>query len=124
MENEPKKSASTKQPGTEPKQPTSAEKPVNDPKEPTIKEQLEKEMASWQSNIDEAKLQLHLGSKEAQEKMQLYVDKLEKELAEAKVQWDEFDGATEKAWQNIQQGLKSSFSTMTEAFNKAKEHYK
>ena len=84
--------------------------PVNPPQDKeTAQSELEKEMAKWRTKMDEAKVQLHLGAKEAQDKIQPYVDQLEQELAEADKKWKEFDAATESAWQDIRNGLKLSF---------------
>ena len=42
----------------------------------TLKAELEEELAKWQTKYDEAKVQLHLGAKDAQDKLQPHVDKL------------------------------------------------
>jgi hypothetical protein len=89
-----------------------------------LADQLKEEMAKWQTKIDEAKLQLHLGAREAQDKIEPHVEKLERELNRAKDKWQQIEGDTERAWQDIDQGLKASFSVMEEAFDKAQRHFK
>ena len=89
----------------------------------TFKEQLQNEMAKLQSKLDEAKLQLHLGTLEAREELQPHINKLEIELDNAKKQMEEFDDATEKAWKDIKRGLDSSFKTMKRSLDKAKKHF-
>ena len=54
-------------------------------KKQTIKEQLEKELEKWQTKMDEAKVQMHLGIKDAEDKIKPHVEQLDKELNEAKV---------------------------------------
>jgi hypothetical protein len=99
--------------------------PVNPPKDKqSAQSQLEKEMAKWRTKMDEAKVQLHLGAKEAQDKIQPYVDQLEQELAEADKKWKEFETATESAWQDIRNGLKLSFKAMQQSFEKAEQQFK
>jgi hypothetical protein len=88
-----------------------------------IKEQLKEEIAKWQSKMDEAKLQLHLGAKEAQDKIDPLVKELEQKFAQAKKKWEEIDDASEDAWNDIHEGFKSSFKSMSKAFNKAKKHF-
>ena len=56
-----------------------------------MKVQLEQELAKWQTKIDEARVQLNLGGKEAEEKIQPYLDQLENEMSKAKGKWDEFE---------------------------------
>jgi hypothetical protein len=89
-----------------------------------LKEQLKEEIARWQTKMDETKLQLHLGAKEAQDKIDPYVKELELKYEQAMKKWEEIDEASENAWEDIQEGLQSSFKSMSEAFNKAKQHFK
>jgi chromosome segregation ATPase len=89
----------------------------------TVKDQLENEMVKWQTKIDEARLQLHLGALEAKDKLQPHINELEKDLEIAKKQMEEFDDATEDAWKDIRKGLKSSFNTMKKSFDNAKKHF-
>lgn len=67
---------------------------------------------------------MHLGAKEAQDKMDPYMNELELKVAQAKKKWEEIDDASENAWEDIKIGFHASFKSMSEAFNKAKEHYK
>ena len=89
-----------------------------------LKEQLKEEITKWQTKMDEAKLQLHLGAKEAQDKIDPIVRELELKYQQALKKWEEIDDASEDAWDDIKEGLQSSFKSMSEAFNKAKKHFK
>jgi len=88
-----------------------------------LKLQLEKELAKWQTKIDEARVQANLGSKEAEDKLRPHLEKLENELAEAKVKWAKLDEASENSWSDIKQGLDMSVEAMKEAFSSAKKHF-
>ena len=89
----------------------------------TVKQQLNDKLANLQTKIDEAKVQMHLGAKDTQDKIQPYVDELEQELAQAKKQWDQLEDASEGAWADIQSGLSKSIKSMEIAFDKAKKHF-
>jgi len=91
--------------------------------EKSIKEQLQAELANLQSIVDEVKLQMHLGAKEAQDKMQPHLDELELELMQAKEKWDQFESSSESAWEDIQAGLRKSLKAMQQAFEKAQKHF-
>ena len=93
-------------------------------KKEALKEKLQKEMAKWQTQFDELTVQIKLGSMEASDKLKEQQKKLEKEFAQAKVDLKHLDEATGEAWKDINDGMKTSFATMKEAFDKAKEHYK
>jgi len=88
-----------------------------------LSESMKVEIDRWQTKLDEAKLQLHLGAKEAQDKIDPHIKGLEQQLEEAKKKWKQFDQAADKAWDDIEEGFKSSFTAMQEAFNKAKKHF-
>lgn len=91
--------------------------------EKTMKEQLQTELANLQSIVDEVKLQMHLGAKEAQKKIQPHLEELELELSHAKKKWDQFEGSSEGAWEDIQAGFRKSLKSMQQAFEKAKRHF-
>ncbi len=91
--------------------------------EKKIKEQLQTELANLQSIVDEVKLQMHLGAKEAQAKIQPYLEELEQELDQAKEKWEEFENSSENAWEDIQAGLSKSVKSMQQAFENAKKHF-
>ena len=78
----------------------------------TLKEELEEELAQWQTKMDEAKVQLHLGAKDAQDKLQPHVDKLEQELEEAKQHWQQVEEASEKSLKDIEKGMRISITAM------------
>lgn len=88
-----------------------------------LKVQLEKELAKWQTRIDEARVQANLGSKEAEDKLRPHLEKLENELADAKIKWAKLDEASENSWSDIKQGLDVSVDAMKEAFSKARKHF-
>ena len=91
--------------------------------EKTMKEQLQAELTNLQSLVDEVKLQMHLGAKEAQDNIQPYLEELELELSQAKRKWDQFENSSEGAWEDIQTGLRKSLKSMQQAFEKAKKHF-
>ena len=88
-----------------------------------LAQQMNEDIAQWATRFDEAKVQLHLGAKEVQEKMQPHLDRLEQELSAAKQQLKQLDTASEGARSEIEQGLSASMKTMQQAFEKAKEHF-
>ncbi len=89
----------------------------------TVKEQLQTELENLQSIVDEVKLQMHLGMKEAQEKIQPHLDELEQELNQTKEKLTQFESNSESAWEDIQAGLNKSKKSMQQAFEKAKKHF-
>lgn len=93
-------------------------------KKEALKDKLQAEVTKWQTELEELTVQVKLGSMEATEKLKEQQKKLEKELAQAKVDLKLFDKATGDAWKNISDGLKTSFETMKEAFSEAKKNYK
>ncbi len=91
--------------------------------EETVREKLQAELENLQSIVDEVKLQMHLGAKEAQDKIQPHLDELEQELRQAKEKWGQFESSSESAWADIQAGLRLSLKSMQHAFEKAKKHF-
>ncbi len=89
----------------------------------TIKEQLEKELEEWQTKMDAAKVQMHLGMKDAEDKMKPYVEQLDKELDQAKVKLEELGKSSEGAWGEVKAGLDSSIEAMKMAFKSAEKHF-
>jgi len=98
-------------------------KKENEMSEKTVKEQLQAELENLQSIVDEVKLQMHLGAKEVQDKIQPHLDELEQELRQAKEKWNQFENSSESAWEDIQNGLRLSLKSMQQAFEKAKKHF-
>lgn len=92
-------------------------------KKQTIKEQLEKELETWQTKMDEAKVQMHLGLKDAEDKIKPHVEKLDQELNEAKVKLEEFDKRSDDAWGDVKAGVDSSIEAMKMAFESAEKHF-
>lgn len=95
----------------------------NEMSEKTVEDQLRAELENMQSMVDEIKLQMHLGAKEAQDKIQPHLDELEKELRQTKEKWSQFESGSESAWEDIQAGLRLSLKSMQQAFEKAKKHF-
>jgi hypothetical protein len=91
--------------------------------EKSVKEQLQTELANLQPLVDEVKLQMQLGAKEAQDKIKPYLEELEEELTQAKEKWDQFEDSSENAWEDIREGLSKSLKSMQQAFEKAKKHF-
>ncbi len=91
--------------------------------EKTVKEQLQAELENLQSIVDEVKLQMHLGMKEAQEKIQPHLDELEQGLNQTKEKLGQLENSSESAWEDIQAGLSMSKKSMQQAFEKAKKHF-
>ena len=91
--------------------------------EKKVKDQLQAELENVQPMVDEVKLQIHLGAKEAQDKIQPHLDELEQELRQAKEKWSQFENNSESAWEDIQAGLRLSLKSMQQAFEKAKKHF-
>ncbi|MGV8711498.1 MAG: hypothetical protein ACWA6R_03015 [Nitrosomonas sp.] len=91
--------------------------------EKTVKEQLQTELSNLESLVDEVKLQMHLGAKEAQDKIKPYLEELEGELSQAKEKWEKFEDSSENAWDDIRDGLGQSLKSMQQAFEKAKKHF-
>jgi hypothetical protein len=100
-----------------------ATQPKKEVEKQTLTEELKGEMAKWQTKMDEAKVQMHLGAKEAQDKIQPHIDKLEQELGEAEKQWQQLENATESAWDDLRRGLKGSLKIMEKSFEKAQQHF-
>jgi len=86
-------------------------------------EKLDKDLSEWQTRIDEARLQMHLGAKDVQDKLQPHIDQLEKEYNEAKEQLKNLTDSTEGAWDSIEHGVGVSIKSMQKAFDKAKAHF-
>ena len=88
-----------------------------------IKTQLETELANWQTKIDEARVQLDLGSKDVVDKLQPHIEQLENEMDEAKAKWSQLIDASDHSWADIKSGLDLSIDAMKEAFSSASKHF-
>jgi predicted nucleic acid-binding Zn-ribbon protein len=111
-----------------PEQSTAAElntaaEPNKAPEQAPEVKKIDAELSQWQTKVDEAKLQLHLGAKEVQDKLQPHVDELEQELSQAQAQWQQFQDSAEGAWDSIEDGVNLSIKAMQKAFDKAKKHF-
>lgn len=92
-------------------------------KEKTVKDELGNQLKKWQTKMDEAKVQMHLGMKETEDKIKPHVEKLDKELNEAKVKLDAFEQSSEGAWEELKAGVESSIDVMKMAFESAEKHF-
>jgi len=88
-----------------------------------MKTQVETELAGWQTKIDEARVQLDLGTKDVEDKLQPYIKQLENEMDQAKEKWAQLEEASEHSWEDIKSGLDLSIDAMKEAFSSAKKHF-
>lgn len=88
-----------------------------------LAEQLNEELAKWQTRIDEAKVQMHLGAKEMQDKIKPHIEELEHELKRAKKHWNKLEDAAESAWNEIENGVNVSINAMKKAFDRAQQHF-
>jgi hypothetical protein len=77
----------------------------------------------WQARIDAAKLQMHLGAREARAKLQPHVEKLEQDLGRVKASWAQLEESSENAWKDTQHGLKISLLALRRSYDKAKQHF-
>jgi len=89
----------------------------------TLGQQLDDAMAMWEAKIDEARVQMNLGSKDAMDAMQPHIDELEDGLNKAKDQWQDFANSSEGAWDEIQSGMSESMKSMQQAISKATENF-
>ena len=87
------------------------------------KKQLENELAKWETEIDELKVQIKLGSMETRDKLQPKLDKMEAEYANAMKELDKLGDAAENALENIKTGVNNSVKEMKDAFDKAAKHF-
>ena len=89
----------------------------------TLGQQLDDAMAMWEAKIDEARVQMNLGSKDAMDAMQPHIDQLEEGLNKAKDQWQDFANSSEGAWDEIQSGMSDSMKSMQQAISKATKNF-
>lgn len=95
---------------------------MKEAKESVLK-QLKKELAIWQTKMDEAKVQMHLGVKEVEDKIKPHVELFDQELNEAKNKLEELGKSSEGAWAEVQEGIESSLDVMKTAFERAQKHF-
>ena len=84
---------------------------------------LKPEIDQWQARIDAAKLQMHLGAREAREKLRPHVERLEQDLGRVKASWAQLEESSENAWNDTHHGLKISLLALRRSFDKAKQHF-
>ena len=84
---------------------------------------LKPEIDRWQSRIDAAKLQMHLGTKEAREKLRPHVERLEQDLSRARESWAQLEASSQNAWTDTLHGLKISLLALQRSFDRAKQYF-
>lgn len=89
-----------------------------------LKKQLKREMAQWQTKMDETKWKSYLSDKEVQDQIKPYLEIFEQELTQAEKQWKVFKTASENACLDIHKGLKASFHVMQNSFENAQKYLK
>ena len=85
--------------------------------------QLRTEIELWQGKIDAAKLQVHLGTREARDRLRPHVERLEQEMARVDAAWEQLEESSEGAWKDKQDGLKISLLAIQRSFEKAKKYF-
>ncbi len=88
-----------------------------------ISERLREELIQWQSKVDNAILQMNVGTREVKLKIQPHVRKLELELFRAKELWQELYIAYDNTWEDISIKLKTSFASMQKVYNQADKYF-
>ena len=66
---------------------------------------------------------MHLGAKEAREKLRPHVERLEQDLGRVKASWAQLEKSSENAWNDTQHGLKISLLALRRSYDKAKQHF-
>ena len=89
----------------------------------SIKDQLEKELSKWQTKMDEAKVQMHVGVKDAEDQIKPHVERLDQEMTQAKIKLEELGKSSEGAWEDLKTGVEGSIDIMKVAFESAQEHF-
>ena len=84
---------------------------------------IKSEIDQWQARIDAAELQMHLGAREARDKLQPHVEKLEQDLGRVKASWAQLEESSENAWKDTQHGLRISLLALRRSYDKAKQHF-
>lgn len=84
----------------------------------------QKELAKWSLKIEIAKHQLEETSASTHEKLKFQIDKLERKYNETFEDFKKFEESSSDAWDDINEGLKSSFDTMKDAYKKAEKQFK
>jgi hypothetical protein len=81
------------------------------------------EIDQWQARVDAAKLQMHLGAKEARDKLRPHIEKLEQDLGRVKASWAQLEESSENAWKDTHHGLRISVLALRRSYDKAKQHF-
>jgi hypothetical protein len=96
---------------------------ARDSSEQQVISDIKPEIDHWQARIDAAKLQMHLGAKEARDKLRPYVEKLEQDLGRVKASWAQLEESSENAWKDTQHGLRISLLALRRSYDKSKQHF-
>ena len=84
---------------------------------------LKSEIDQWQARIDAAKLQMHLGAREARDKLRPHIERLEQDLGRVKASWAQLEESSENAWKDTQHGLRISLLALRRSYDKAKQQF-
>ena len=84
---------------------------------------IKSEIDQWQARIDAAKLQMHLGAKEARDKLRPHIERLEQDLGRVKASWAQLEESSENAWKDTQHGLRISLLALRRSYDKAKQQF-
>ena len=85
--------------------------------------ELKPEIDQWQTKIDAAKLQMHLGTKEARAKLRPHIERLEHDLGRVNIAWVQLEESSDAAWKDIHHGLKILLLVIRRSFAKAEQHF-
>jgi len=100
----------------------STQPPPSDSKQQVIVG-LKPEIDQWQARIDAAKLQMHLGTKEARAKLRPHVERLEQDLGRVNIAWVQLEASSDDAWKDIYHGLKLLLLAIRRSFAKAEQYF-
>ena len=96
---------------------------ARDSSEQQVMSGLESEIDQWQARVDAAKLQMHLGAREARDELRPHVERLEQDFGRVKASWAQLEKSSENAWKDTHHGLKISLLALRRSFDKAKQHF-
>lgn len=87
-------------------------------------ELMENEMKTWQTRLDEMKVQAKLGQSELQEILQPEINEIEQQLGKIEKQANQLKSASEDALGDIKHGADIALKAIQQSFEKASSHFK
>ena len=96
---------------------------ARDSSEQQLTSGLKSEIDQWQARIDAAKLQMHLGAREARDKLRPHIERLEQDLGRVKASWAQLEESSENAWKDTQHGLGITLLALRRSYDKAIQHF-